>query len=127
MLVQSWARRQRERARRSWPRLRSRARGYECLRCGWSVADRRVWTNGVVVPSPTLDDHLGLLQSVEDFTVEQFITELRVEAFTVTVLPRTAWLDVGSLGSNGCNPLADGLGDELGAGRSGCAQGFRAG
>ena len=63
--------------------------------------------------SPALDDDLGLLQRVKDFTIEQFITELRVEAFTVAVLPRTAWLDVGGLGSNGCNPLADGLGDEL--------------
>jgi hypothetical protein len=70
-------------------------------------------TNSVVVPSPVLDDHLGLLQSVKDFTVEQFVTELRVEAFTVTALPRTASLDLGGLGSNGGNPLADGPGDEL--------------
>jgi hypothetical protein len=39
--------------------------------------------------------------------------ELRIEAFTIAVLPWTAWLDVGGLGSNGCNSLADGLGDEL--------------
>ena len=69
--------------------------------------------NGVVMPSPALDDHLGLLQRVKNFTVEQFVAELRVEAFTVAVLPWTAWLDVGGLGSNGCNPLAEGLGDEL--------------
>ena len=49
------------------------------------------------MPSPVLDDHLGLLQSVKDFTVEQFVTELRVEAFTVAVLPWTASLDVGGL------------------------------
>ena len=70
-------------------------------------------TNSVVVPSPVLDDHLGLLQSVKDFTVEQFVTKLRVEAFTVAVLPWTASLDVGGLGSDGGNPLADGHGDEL--------------
>ena len=69
--------------------------------------------NGVVVPSPALDDHLGLLQRVKDFTVEQFIAKLRVEAFAIAVLPRAAWFDVGGFDSNGCEPLADGLGDEL--------------
>jgi hypothetical protein len=53
------------------------------------------------------------LQRVKDFTVEQFVAELRVEALTIAVLPWTAWLDVGGLGSNGSNPLADGFGDEL--------------
>ena len=65
------------------------------------------------MPPPAFDDHLGLLQRVKDFTVEQFVAELRVEAFAIAVLPWTAWFDVGGLGPNGCNPLADGFGDEL--------------
>ena len=103
MLVQA-DRCQRELVRRSWAGLRSRTRGHEDLRCRWSVAERRVRTNGVVVPSPALDDHLCVLQRVKDFTVEQLVTELRVEAFTVAVLPWTASLDVGGLGPDGGNP-----------------------
>ena len=66
------------------------------------------------MPSPALDDHLGFLQRVEDLTVEQFVAELRIEALTIAVLPGTAWFDVSGLGSHGCNPLADSLGDEPG-------------
>ena len=72
-----------------------------------------MWANGVVVPSPALDDHPGFLQRVEDFAVEQLVTELRVEAFTIAILPWAAWFDVGGFDSNGCEPLADGPGDEL--------------
>ncbi len=33
----------------------------------------------IVIPPPALDDDLGLLQGVKDFTVEQLIAELAVE------------------------------------------------
>jgi len=65
------------------------------------------------MPPPFLDDYLCLFQRVKDFTVEQFVAKLRVEAFTEAILPWTAWLDVGGLGSNGGSPCADGPGDEL--------------
>ena len=42
----------------------------------------------VVVFSPLFDDDLGLFQGVEDFTVQQFVPEAGIEAFTVAVLPR---------------------------------------
>ena len=49
----------------------------------------------IVVASPTLDDDLGLAQSVENLAVEQLIAEASVEALDVAVLPGAAPLDVG--------------------------------
>jgi hypothetical protein len=48
-----------------------------------------------VVLSPLhLQDHLGFFEGVEDFAVEQLVSELAVELFTVTVLPGAAGLNV---------------------------------
>jgi putative ABC transport system substrate-binding protein len=47
------------------------------------------------VASPTLDDDLGLAQSVENLAVEQLIAKAGVEALDVAVLPGAAPLDVG--------------------------------
>ena len=47
----------------------------------------------VVVLSPAFDEYLGFLKGVEDFEVEQFISELAVEGFDIAVFPRTARLD----------------------------------
>ena len=69
--------------------------------------------DGVVVPSPLFNHDLGLFQSVEDLAVEKFIAQLRVEAFTVSILPRAARHDVSRLRSHGCKPFAKGLCDEL--------------
>src|SRR5690606_22198910 len=68
---------------------------------------------GVIVSPPCLDDDPGLGEAVEYLTVEQFITQLRVEALAVAVLPRAARLDEGSLGPDRHDPLPHGLGDEL--------------
>lgn len=67
----------------------------------------------VVVLTPALDHDLRLSQAVEDLAVEQLVSQLRVEALTVTVLPRRTRLDVGSLGADGGDPLPHGFGDEL--------------
>jgi hypothetical protein len=40
--------------------------------------------------------------------VEQLVTQLRVEAFAIAVLPRAAWFDVSRLGSNRCDPILHG-------------------
>ena len=49
-----------------------------------------MWPFGVVVVPPSFDNDLGLAERVEDFTVQQFIPHFPVEAFAVSVLPRTA-------------------------------------
>jgi hypothetical protein len=48
----------------------------------------------IVFPPPALYQDLGLLQGVENLPVEQLITQLSIEAFDVTVLPRTARFNV---------------------------------
>ena len=67
----------------------------------------------IEVAPPTFDDDLGLPQRVEDFTVEQFITQACVEAFDVTILPGAAWCDVSGLCADRCDPLLHSLGHEL--------------
>jgi hypothetical protein len=42
--------------------------------------------SGVVVNTPVLDDHLSLLQAVEDLTIQAFVPELAVEGLAITVL-----------------------------------------
>jgi hypothetical protein len=67
----------------------------------------------VVVASPTLDDDLGLAQSVENLAVEQLIAKAGVEALDVAVLPRATPLDVSGLGTDSRNPFLHRLADEL--------------
>src|SRR5215510_15572128 len=50
----------------------------------------------VVVASPTLDDDLGLAQSVENLAVEQLIAKAGIEALDVAVLPGAARPVVGA-------------------------------
>jgi hypothetical protein len=47
----------------------------------------------IVVPSPLLDEHLGLVQRRELFSRQQLVAQLGVEALAVAVLPRAARLD----------------------------------
>ena len=54
--------------------------------------------------SGTLDDDLGLAQTVENLAVEQLIAKAGVEALDVAVLPRTAPFDIGSLGADSGDP-----------------------
>jgi hypothetical protein len=70
-------------------------------------------THRVVVTPPVFDHDLCLLQCVEDFTVEQFITQFAVEALAIAVLPRTARLDVSGLGSDRGDPFAKSNGNKL--------------
>lgn len=42
----------------------------------------------VVVLPPRFDDDLGFLQRVEDFAIEQLVTEFRVEALAVALFPK---------------------------------------
>ena len=64
--------------------------------------------------SPTLDDDPGLLERVEDFTVQKLVAQLRVEALAIAVLPWAAWHDVGRLHIDRDGLVAQRLGDELG-------------
>ena len=63
--------------------------------------------------SPPLRQHPDLLHRVEDFTVEELVPQLRVEALTVTVLPWASRLDIGRPRSRTGEPFPQTLGDEL--------------
>ena len=63
-----------------------RSRPQHDLRGGRDGAERRVRSNGVVVPTPALDDDLGLLERGEDLAVEQLVPELT----SVTPIERIA-------------------------------------
>jgi hypothetical protein len=52
--------------------------------------------NSVVVAAPAFDDDPGFLQGAEDLAVEQLVTELRVEALAIAILPWAAGLDIGA-------------------------------
>ena len=67
----------------------------------------------VIVLSPLFDDDFGLLQAVEDFTVEQLIPEAGVEALAVAVLPGRTRRYVGSLGAHGADPVPNLFSDKL--------------
>ena len=43
--------------------------------------------DSVVVTAPFLDQNLGFAQRVKELTVEEFIAEAGIEAFTVAILP----------------------------------------
>ena len=62
---------------------------------------------------PAFDDDLGFSERVEDFTVQQFVAYSPVEAFAVSVFPGWSGLYVSRLGSNGFDPISNGLCDEL--------------
>ena len=58
------------------------------LWCWGAVAQGAVGPDSVVVAAPFLDQDLGFAQRVEELTVEEFIAETGIEAFTVAILPR---------------------------------------
>ena len=60
----------------------------------------------IEVNAPLLDKHLSFAEAVEQFPIQELISELAIEAFTIAVLPRTAWRDVGCLGTQAFEPVS---------------------
>ena len=52
-----------------------------------------MWPDSIVLSAPVLDEYLCLFKGVEDLNIEQAVSELAVEAFTVSVLPRATGFD----------------------------------
>ncbi len=74
---------------------------------GWRfVAQRGVWSDGVVVDAPALSQHTQFFDRVEDLSVEELISEFGVERFAVAVLPWRAGFDVQCFGSRVLQPFA---------------------
>jgi len=60
----------------------------------WSVAERAMRSDGVVVVAPSLDKHLCLRSILGDFLIQQFVPDFAIEALVVAVFPKLARLDV---------------------------------
>ena len=69
--------------------------------------------DGVVMPTPSLDQHLSFLERVEDLAVEQLVSELAIEGLIEAVLPRAAGLDKEGLDLDPGKPGSNDLGREL--------------
>ena len=48
---------------------------------------------GVVVPTPTFNEHLRLVQRIKQFSVQQLIPKLSVKGFDIAILPETTPLN----------------------------------
>ena len=70
-------------------------------------------SNGIVHTPPLFDEYNGLVQCVEDLTVQELVPQLAVEALVVAVLPRTSGLDVERLNTEPGQPPPHELGREL--------------
>ena len=67
----------------------------------------------VVVSPPFLDDYLCFFQAVEDLTIEQFVPEAGIEAFTVSVFLWRTRIDLGGLGANSLDPASNSLSNKF--------------
>jgi hypothetical protein len=56
-----------------------------------------MWSYLIIFFSPLLYQYLCFLKSREDFPVKEFIPELTVKGFNVTILPGTARFDIQGL------------------------------
>ena len=72
-----------------------------------------MWADGIVMPTPALDDDLSLAERIEYLTVQQLVSEPGIEALDVTILPRTSRRDVRRLRADRRDPHLHGLGYEL--------------
>jgi hypothetical protein len=67
------------------------------------------------MPAPALDQDLSLAERRENFSVEQLIAQLRIEALIVAILPWAAGFDIERLHADPAEPAAHRLGGEFAA------------
>jgi len=72
-----------------------------------------MWTVSVIVLSPLFDQDRSLFQGIENLHVQELVSELAVETFAVTVLPRTAGFDEQRVDVEPFELVPDGMGAEL--------------
>ena len=59
----------------------------------------------VILPAPSLDQHLSFPQGLKHLPVEQLIPEFSVKTLRIAILPRTARLDLQGTGSQSLEPV----------------------
>ena len=78
-----------------------------------AVSQGAMGSEGVVLFPPSLDNHLGLPNSIENLLVEHIISHFSVEGFVVSILPGAARLDEQCLDPNPPKPVPDRLGGKF--------------
>ena len=73
-----------------------------------------MWAFCVSVGAPSLDDHLGFPEAVEDFAIKAFISRIAVEGRTVAILPRRSGFNTKVPGTKPCQPFVQDFGDHFG-------------
>jgi hypothetical protein len=66
--------------------------------------------DGIIVPSPSLDQHLRLVQRRQLLTCQQLVAEFGIEAIAVALRPWRSRLDVERLHADPAEPGAHALG-----------------
>lgn len=74
-----------------------------------------MWSHGVVVDAPSLDEHARFDAIAEPFEVEALVAQAPIEAFIGPVLPWLARVDEGEVNPRAVRPRGDGVRNELGA------------
>lgn len=72
-----------------------------------------MWPPDVVMCSPAFDEDLCFSQRIEEHSVKQRDLEPSIEGSDIAVLQRAALLDIGDLGTNGCNAITNRVGNKL--------------
>ena len=67
----------------------------------------------IILFEPSVDDNLRLLEGWEPFSIQDFAPERSIEAFIVTVFPRTAGIDLKRLDAGLLEPGLEVASDEL--------------
>ena len=73
-----------------------------------------MWPDGIVVAPPVLNQHLCLAKCREDLPIQEFVSEFRVQALAVAILPWTSRLDIERPDADPAQPLPHADRDELG-------------
>ena len=58
----------------------------------------------IVLSEPGVDDDLSLFDGREPFGIEDFFSERAIKAFIISILPRTAGVDLNRFNSNLLEP-----------------------
>ncbi len=67
------------------------------------------------MPTPALDRDLSLAERRKDFSIQQRVAQLRIEALIVAILPWAAGFDIERLHAEPAEPAAHRLGGEFAA------------
>jgi hypothetical protein len=73
-----------------------------------------MWSDVIVLLSPTPNQGFGFFQGEEDLAIEQFVAQLAVERLDIAVFLGTSWFDEKGLHAQSVEPLAQLLGNEFG-------------